>query len=56
MSIRIYFKDNTNELITGITSSKPYPQDDNFAAGLAGDGSIIAVIPLKGVVAIVDEN
>ncbi len=56
MSLRIYYKDSSNVLVPGITSSKPYPDDDNFVAGLAGDGSIIAIVPLVGVVAIVDEN
>lgn len=56
MSIRLYLKDGSQTLVTGVTSSKPYPGDDNFIAGLAGDGSIIAVVPVADVVAVVDEN
>lgn len=56
MSLRIYYKDNSNILISGITSSEPYPGNDAFVAGLDGSEHIIAVIPLTNVAAVVDEN
>jgi len=56
MSLRIYYKDNSNVLVPGITSAEPYPGDDSFVAGLDGSKNVIAVIPLLDVVAVVAEN
>ncbi len=46
MSLRLYLKDGSQTLVTGVTSAKPYPEDDNF----------IAVIPVADLVAVVAEN
>lgn len=57
MSIRVFLKDGTDVLLTAPTSAKPYPGDDNFIAGMAGDGvTIVAVIPVASCVAVQAEN
>lgn len=57
MSVRVYLKDGSNVLLTAPTSAKPYPGDDNFIAGMAGDGvTVLAVIPVESCVAVQAEN
>ena len=57
MSVRVYLKDGSNVLLTAPTSAKPYPGDDNFIAGVSGDGvTIVAVIPVADCTAVQSEN